>query len=51
MMIKSIDFFEIYIILSPYFWSCFWKILILEWFVKDHVTLKTGVMMINYTLL
>jgi len=27
MMIKSIDFFEIYIILSPYFWSCFWKIL------------------------
>jgi len=27
------------------------QILILEWFVKDHVTLKTGVMMINYTLL
>jgi len=31
-------------------------IIILEWFLKDHVTLKTGVMMleitgINYTLL
>jgi len=23
------------------------QILILEWFLKDHVTLKTGVMMLN----
>jgi len=26
------------------------QILKLEWFVKDHVTLKTGVMMINSAL-
>jgi len=27
------------------------QILILEWFLKDHVTLKTGVMMINSALI
>jgi len=27
------------------------QILILEWFVEDHVTLKTGVMMINSALI
>jgi len=26
------------------------QILILEWFLKDHVTLKTGVMMLNIQL-
>jgi len=26
------------------------QIIILEWFLKDHVTLKTGVMMLNIQL-